>query len=144
MGQVTRVTRMVAAPGGGAAPFYGAGWFGPVVASTDGAAWAVAGTDFPGGDVGRIGLAVQPDNPALVYALVTRSSGAMLGVWRLDSDNRWRPVRGAPLDLFGAARFQGAYDLAIAVDPEDADLIYLGGSTRLAGGQWSGALYRCR
>jgi hypothetical protein len=145
MGAPTWVTGVVAARRNDATTFYAARWFGPVFASADGETWAPVGTDFPGGDVGRIGLAVRPDDPGVVYALVTRSSGAMQGVWRLDvGDNRWRPVDGVPMDLFGTDRFQGAYDLAIAVDPEDADLIYLGGSTRLAGGQWSGALYRCR
>ena len=37
---------------------------------------------------------------------------------------------------------QGSYDLAIAVAPDNANRIYLGGSTILSGGDWSGALYR--
>jgi hypothetical protein len=145
MGEPTWVTSVVAARRDGMTTFYGARWFGPVYTSADGAAWAPAGTDFPADNVGRIGLAVQPGNPDVVYALVTRGDGGMRGVWRLDAgDNRWRAVAEVPADLFGESRFQGSYDLAVAVDPEDADLLYLGGSTRLAGGQWSGALYRCR
>jgi hypothetical protein len=73
----------------------------------------------------------------------------MRGVWRLDT-NTWRQVTGHPTDLFGTGSYgQGWYDLAVAVDPNNVNRIYLGGSTREAAGwtheadKWAGSLYRC-
>jgi hypothetical protein len=145
----TWATSVVVASSGGTTTFYAATWFGPVFSSTDGHIWTQVGTGFPSVNVGRIGLAVQADNPDVVYALIHNSSnGAILGVWRLDtSDNIWRQVSGHPTDLFGTPpHTQGSYDLAIAVDPNNVNRIYLGGSTKWSGGgggDWSGSLYRC-
>jgi len=140
-------TSVVAARTGSTTTFYASRWGGGVFSSTDGDTWTAVGSGFPTANVGRIGLAVQPSNPNVVYALIHNgSSGYILGVWRLDtSDNTWREVSGAPADLFGIAPTlggQGWYDLAIAVDPGNVNRIYLGGSTKSAGGQWSGSLYR--
>jgi hypothetical protein len=116
--------------------FYAASRGGSVVMSNDGHQWTTVGADFPRDDVGRIGLAVQPGNPNVVYALIARESDAHLhGVWRLDrGDDRWREVADAPADLFGSnpkEYGQGWYDLAIAVDPNNSNRIYLGGSSKM-------------
>jgi hypothetical protein len=151
MGGITTqtVTSVVAAASSGTTTFYGARWRGPVYSSTDGDTWNVVGTGFPTTtNVGRIGLAVRPTDPSVLYALVHNDSdNSVLGVWRLDtSDNTWRQVSGHPSDLFGTGgsgpRFQGWYDLAIAVDPSNVNRIYLGGSTKRSGGDWSGCIYR--
>jgi hypothetical protein len=141
-------TGVVAARAGTTTTFYAVRRGGTAFRSTDGHAWTAVDTGFPTADVRRIGLAVQPDNPSVVYALVVKASNAHLkGVWRLDTaDDTWRQIGGAPGDLFGSIPLrpgQGWYDVAIAVDPIDVDRIYLGGSTKRAGGQWSGSLYRC-
>jgi len=146
------VTGVVAARTGGVTTFYASPWFGDVFSSTDGDTWTSVGVGFPTANVGRIGLAVRPTDPSVVYALVHYSGAAadplddsVLGVWRLDTtDNNWRQVTGHPADLFGTAAigFQGNYDLAIAVDPNNVDRLYLGGSTRSSAGEWSGCLYR--
>jgi len=149
MGATTSVTSVVAAASGGTTTFYGARWGGPVYSSTDGDTWNEVGTAtgfrFPSTNVARIGLAVQPNNPSVVYALVAAPDHSLRGVWRLDTnDNTWRQVSGAPTDLFGpdSDHLQGNYDLAIAVDPTNVNRIYLGGSTKSSGGDWSGCLYR--
>jgi len=132
----TWATSVVAAHTGGATTFYAAFWFGPIYSSADGHTWAPIGTGLPGG-IGRISLAVQPDNPNIVYAFF--NTGA---VHRLDTaEGTWRPVTGLPAagQLVGT---QGSYDLAIAVAPDNVNRIYLGGSTIMSGGDWSGALYR--
>ena len=137
---------VVVARAGGATTFFAAPFNGPVFSSADGNTWNVVGTGFPAANVGRVGLAVQASNPNVLYALVAASDGSLLGVYRLDgAAGAWRQVAGAPADLFGTAAigFQGWYDLAIAVDPTNANLVYLGGSTRLSGGEWSGSSYRC-
>jgi len=102
-----------------------------VLQSKDGATWTPMGTGFPTNDVGRIALAVQADKPERVYAFVaTRSGGVVHGVYRVEGEGgAWRRVTGLP-DVLPAqgGRSQGDYDLAIAVDPADANIVYLGGS----------------
>ncbi len=145
--ETNQFTSVVVARTGSTTTFYASRWGGGVFSSTDGHTWAAVGTGFPTVNVGRIGLAVRPNDPNVVYALIHNSNTHyLLGVWRLDtSDNTWRQISGAPADLFGIAPTlsgQGWYDLVIAVDPNNVNRIYLGGSTKLAGGQWSGSLYR--
>jgi hypothetical protein len=149
-------TSVVVARTGAATTFYAARVGGPVASSSDGHTWAVVGAGFPTANVGRVGLAVQPTNPGVVYALVAnpaqRDGGDALlnGVYRLDvADGTWRRVGGAPANLFGDPTFdppvpgQGWYDLAVAVDPVDANRVYLGGSTVASSNQWSGSVFRC-
>ena len=137
---------VVVARTGGVTTFFAAPLNGPVFRSANGNTWNVVGTGFPAVNVSRVGLAVQPTNPNVLYALVAASDWSLLGVYRLDnSTGAWRQITGAPTDLFGTAviGFQGGYDLAIAVDPTNANLIYLGGSTRISNGAWSGSSFRC-
>jgi hypothetical protein len=143
MGVTTWVPSVVVARQGMTTTFYGARWFGPVFSSTDGSTWNVVGAGFPSANVGRVGLAVQPGNPNIVYALVERLDNSQLhGLYRLDlADGTWRQVAGAPAQLFGP-NGQGSYDLVVAVDPNNVNRIYLGGATVFSGGDWSGALYR--
>lgn len=135
--------------------FYAAEWGGRVWQSGDGETWTPLGNELPEGEVGRIGLAVQADNPDIVYALVANIQDHLLGVFRLDrAEEEWRRIEDVPATLFGpdlTRAGQGGYDLAIAVDPADVNRIYVGGSIvhsdgiRLSDstGDWSGALYRC-
>lgn len=160
---------VVAAHGDGQTVFYAAAKFGAVYRSEDGATWTPLGNGFPTTAVGRIGLAVQPYNPAVVYALVASGvaqsspNGALLkeahhlhGLYRLAlSDGQWQIVNGTPEKLFGADLLrpgQGWYDLAIAVAPDDVNRVYIGGATVLSDGihdepngtgEWAAALYRC-
>lgn len=140
-----RISSVVAARAGGTTTYYAAPFVGPVFSSTDGNTWAPAGTGFPSANVGRVGLAVRANDPTVVYALVAATNGSVRGVWRLDAAaGQWRQISGHPADLFGTASigFQGTYDLAIAVDPNNVNLIYLGGSTKQSAGEWSGSVYR--
>ena len=143
----TWATTVVVARTGQTTTFYAASWGGSVYSSNDGDTWNQVGAGFPNNRVGRIGLAVRPDNPNIVYALVSlwdpsgtvapagaARSGNLLGVFRLDtSDGTWRQVTGVPNTLFGFdppnRRGQGNYDNAIAVAPDNVNRIYLGGST---------------
>jgi len=118
-----------------------------VYSSTDGNSWAVVGTGFPAAAaVGRVGLAVQATNPNVVYALVAASDGSLNGIYRLDNlAGAWHLVSGGPADLFGtsAIGFQGTYDLAVAVDPNNVNRLFVAGSTKSSAGEWSGCSYRC-
>ena len=127
----------VVARTGGVTTFYAAFWGGPVYSSTDGHTWTAIGTGFPAG-IGRVTLAVQDNNPTVLYAFLADGR-----LYRLDTAaGNWRQVTAipAPVDL---VRNQGWYDLAIAVAPSNVNRVYLGGATVLSGGDWSGALYRC-
>jgi photosystem II stability/assembly factor-like uncharacterized protein len=142
---------VVSAGTAGAARFYAARWrqadepaAPAVVWSADGVTWKRAGSAFPTNDVARIALAVQPNNPDLLYAFVTKSNGSVHGLYRLDGmAAAWKPVSGLP-DVLPATlgQFQGNYDLALAVDPEKPDIVYLGGNCHL---QLGGAsVWRCQ
>jgi hypothetical protein len=129
------VTNVVAAESSGTTTFFAARRNGPVYSSNDGHTWTQAGTNFPA-TAGRVTLAVQADNPSIVYALIQNGS-----IYRLDTtDGTWRNITGVPA---GFMNTQGGYDMAIAVSPNNANRIYMGSSTELSGGDWSGSLYRC-
>jgi hypothetical protein len=128
---------VVAASAGGMTRFLCARWGDDAVASgifysdDGGGTWQPAGTGFPAADAGRIALGVQGNKPDLVYAFVAKQSDDTAhGLYRLDAiGGNWKPVSGLPTVLaVNGGRSQGGYDLAIAVDPVDPNLVYLGGS----------------
>lgn len=122
--------------------FFVAEWGVGVSHSTDGVTWDRTGTNFPTNNVGRIALGVQSNNPDLVYALISDKQGNLHGVYRLDNVNgAWNEVTDPP-DILPAPANQGSYDLAIAVDPFNENLIYLGGST-INVTPWPGSIWRC-
>jgi len=99
----------------------------------DGATWSALPT-LPGVDVTqiqRIELAVTAAAPDLVYALVAGKDRRLIGlfVWD-DVAGSWTSraatgvYNGNSRGNFGA---QGDYDLAIAVDPRDANRVYIAG-----------------
>jgi hypothetical protein len=116
---------VVVARTGSTTTFLAAAWGDRVYSSSDGSTWTAVGTSFPGAS-SRIGLAVQRNNPNVVYALVADTSNALLGVFRLTNlGGTWKHVGGSPPDLLGS---QGDYDLTIAVDPNDVNRVFMGGS----------------
>ena len=129
-----RVTSVVATTSGGATTFYAAQRNGLIYSSPNGDVWSIAGAGFPTG-LGRIALASRPDDPSVVYALASDGTVRRLAT----IDGTWRNISGVPAGFLGS---QGWYDLAIAVAPDDANRVYLGGSTVSSGGDWSGSLYR--
>jgi hypothetical protein len=125
---------------GGATRFFAAQWGGLVYSSVDGQSWSPAGTGFPTGNVGRIALGAQANNPNLVYALVADANGNLRGLYRLDNlAGGWQTVSDLPPVL---ASPQGGYDLAIAVDPVDPSCVYLGGD-RLSSSPGPASIWRC-
>src|SRR6266567_8200295 len=131
---------------GGMRRFIAAEWGKGVFHSSDGSHWSALGTGFPSANVERISLGVQRTNPNLVYAFVSDPRGLTLGVYRLDNPTgAWKKIANPPdvlpKDESGAS--QGDYDLAIAVDPTDANLIYLGGSYSDIQ-PYPGSVWRCR
>jgi hypothetical protein len=110
-----------------------------------GATWTQAGTGLPVNDSGRIAMGGQPGNPNLAYALIAKTSnGGLQGLHRMDGVAKaWKPVASVPdiLPLW-QGQSQGGYDLAIAVDPVNANLLYLGGSYANLD-PWPGSIWRC-
>lgn len=86
--------------------------------STDaGATWNKLRGGLPAGDVGRIGLAISPADPKVVYATVEAAETAS-GIFR--SQNR-----GATWERMNPAIAQGMYYGQIIADPKNVDRIYL-------------------
>lgn len=150
-------TSVTVARAGGATTWFAARRGGPVSRSADGAAWAAVGPGLALG--GRITLACRVDDPGTLYAV---DQNAVLQRFAT-ADGTWRTVTGLPvppdpnpavpgvMSFLGKNNAQGWYDLAMAVAPDDSDLVYLGGSTVFAadgqavaaGGTWSSSIYRC-
>lgn len=84
--------------------------------STNGGAdWDTLKTGLPGGDVGRIGLAVSPANPDYIYAIIEGEKG---GIFR--STNR-----GGSWEKRGSYQSNSAqYYSELVCDPLDPDKVY--------------------
>jgi photosystem II stability/assembly factor-like uncharacterized protein len=99
--------------------FASGGRAGGIFKSSDGGAtWRrLAGNGLPGGDTGRIGIAVAPSNPKRVYALIQSSAGLL---WRSDDGGEhWRMMsRDTLIDQ------RPFYFSRLAVDPRDADHVF--------------------
>lgn len=105
----------------------------------------------------RIALAVSPASPDVVYAVAGNENG-FAGLWRSDDAGKTfpQPPRSSTPNLLGASP-QGTdnlshawYDLALAVDPDNVDRVFVGGiniwssmdggQTWTLSGQWQEAL----
>ncbi|MDX2285823.1 MAG: glycosyl hydrolase [Bacteroidia bacterium] len=86
--------------------------------STDGGeTWDKLSAGLPSGDVGRIGLAISPVNPDVVYAII-EASGDAGGFFR--SQNR-----GASWEKRSSTSTSGNYYQEIFCDPVHADRVYV-------------------
>lgn len=125
--------------------FYAARWGDKVYRSNDGARWESLGNQFPakspitGGDVGRIALAVQPNNPDIVYALIAGlkdPNGGLFGIYRWEKGKDWKPLQCAQGEGKGPANYKffdfmrgrGWWQMAFAVDPGNANRLFAAGT----------------
>ncbi|MDQ3983496.1 MAG: hypothetical protein M3271_12520, partial [Actinomycetota bacterium] len=126
-------TSVVACRTGTTTTFYAAEWGVGVFSSNDGDTWTAAGTGLP--TTGRITLAVRPTDPSVLYAIVANGS-AFNGLYRLDgATGSWRVVSGLP-----ALGGQANYNIPLAVDPNNANIVYVAGSAASSG---DGSINRC-
>jgi len=139
---------VVVTSSGGATQWFAGAWADQVYTSMDGTNWTAIGTGFPTA-ITRIALGVQLDNPNVLYAATSgigptiygTLAGALSNVVRLDgAAGAWRNISGIPILCNGG---QADYDLSIAVDPNNANLIYLGGDFYDDGNIWPGSIYAC-
>lgn len=87
--------------------------------STDaGRSWRKINRGLPGGDLGRIGMAVSPVNPDVVYAIVTATEDRS-GFYRsVDRGETWQRMSGYKTD-------SPQYYNEVYASPHDADTVYL-------------------
>ena len=94
---------------------------------------------------GRIQLAVSANNPSIVYALAANNSSGLKGIYKSinsgnlfsivyagsDDDSLINNTNHGLLNYFcdgsGSNEGQGSYDLCLAADPNNANIIFLGG-----------------
>jgi len=112
-----------------AGPFAGGDTAGGVYKSTDhGQTWTPAnGTGsnvLPSGtSMGRTLLAPAPSNPLVIYAVVISPSDTFTGLYKtVDGGNNWT-LTTAP----NFCTTQCSYDIAIAVSPTNANIVYAAG-----------------
>jgi hypothetical protein len=72
----------------------------------------------------------------VVYVL---GSGPLL--WRVNGTSVTE-IQDLPKDLFGGKYGQSFYDMAIAVRPDNKDMVAVGGSTVSSDSEWSGAIFQ--
>ena len=99
--------------------------------STNGGnSWTQITSGLPG--TGRLVIGVSPANSSYVYAMVGASSG-LTGLYRSTNSGQSFTVRSTSPNILGYSstgsdtKSQAYYDLAIAVDPTNANIIYCGG-----------------
>jgi photosystem II stability/assembly factor-like uncharacterized protein len=97
--------------------YIGGGPGSAIYKSTDGGeSWEKASKGLPGVDLGRIGMAISPANPAYIYAIVEAAQGKG-GFYR--SSNM-----GASWEKRGSLTTSGNYYQEIIPDPKDPEVIY--------------------
>lgn len=87
--------------------------------TTDGGkTWAKLGGGLPTGHVGRIGLAISPADPDVLYAIIAASGDNRSGIYRTGN-------RGATWARRGGTVSSGNYYQEIIADPKDVDRLYI-------------------
>ena len=88
----------------------------------------------PVGEVGRMAVAISPAQPLTVYVLCSREDdNGFLGLYRSTDGGSTFQLRADQPNMFGYdndggdSGGQAWYDMALAVDPQDADIVYIGG-----------------
>ncbi len=97
--------------------YLGGGPESAIYKSTDGGEnWDKIHTGIPSGDLGRIGLAISPANPDIIYAII-EAQGDKSGVYR--SNNQ-----GASWEKRGSYATSGNYYQEIVADPKNPDKLF--------------------
>ncbi len=95
--------------------------------------WALVRSGLPGTSIQRGALAVSPDQPDWVYFLVSNSNSAFLGLYRSVDSGATFSTRATSPNLLDwgciptGTSGQGWYDLALACNPQNANIVHVGG-----------------
>jgi uncharacterized protein (TIGR03437 family) len=120
-----------------------------VYRSTDGGqTWSVirgsGANAFPTANVGRIVLALAPTTPTTLYAAVhNRVTSELLDIYKsTDSGGIWNPTNAPNICPGDGNGGQCNYDIAIAVHPKNANVVFAAGDYNIArtldgGANWS-------
>lgn len=113
---------------------YAALYSGTVYKSTNtGDSWTLSNSGLPTSSVQRTTIGVTPANPSLVYALISNTSEAFMGLYRsTNTGATWTSMSSTPNILAwnsngGDTGGQGWYDLSLAVSPTNANVMFVGG-----------------
>jgi photosystem II stability/assembly factor-like uncharacterized protein len=92
--------------------------------STDGgASWNKIHNGFPSGNLGRLGIAIAPSNPNVLYTVIEAEADARKGLYRSDDAGQsWKQLNND----FGIT-VRPFYFSRIVVDPKDENVIVKGG-----------------
>lgn len=81
--------------------------------------------------VGRLTIAISPQDANYVYTLIADNAGKLEGLSRTTNggDNWETLVEGGPVyaEIFGTGNGQGEYDNIITVDPSNKNRVFMGG-----------------
>jgi len=99
---------------------------GVMVSHNDGISFVLAGTGQPAATlIGNSRLGLTASDPDVVYVhYVNRSTSGTLGVYRSEDAGETWTVRNNSLNMCGG---QGWYNVTLAVDPDDSDVLIAGG-----------------
>ncbi|MFN6038475.1 MAG: WD40/YVTN/BNR-like repeat-containing protein, partial [Bacteroidota bacterium] len=102
--------------------------------STDfGSSWVMLNTGIPNqGTVQRIRIGISPSDNNYIYAIATDDLGGLHGIYKsTDAGNTWILQYNALNILEWGEGFnqggQGTYDLGFLIDPNNKNIIYVGG-----------------
>lgn len=105
-----------------------------VYKSTNGGeSWTRFSSGLPVSGFGRIAIEVAPSNTQRIYALYVNNSSGFFGMYRSDNGGEnWSITANGPnmlgYEMDGSdSGGQGWYDLTMAVDPTDPDVVLIGG-----------------
>jgi photosystem II stability/assembly factor-like uncharacterized protein len=85
--------------------------------------WTELTSGLPTQDMGKIGLALAPTDPGVIYANIINPAGSLQGIYRsADGGNTWEKRNNSAVgDWYGGFGF---YFSEIRVDPASADVVF--------------------
>ena len=95
--------------------------------TNNGDTWTKCVTGLPATGIGRVEVAVAPNNAAVLYATFQSSANSRaLGIYKsADNGTTWTTLTNANAGQWASS--QAWYDLIMAVDPDDANHVVIGG-----------------
>ena len=104
---------------------FGAATNGVYKSTNGGANWSLLAGGLPTSGVGRIALAISASSPSTIYATIQDSGTfGLRGVWKTtDSGATWTQLSATN----ASCATQCWYDMAISVDPTNANTVYFSG-----------------